>query len=211
MYWNSRPGLILGGVALLALSLSGCSNQAPPTSTRYVPDATSQNCTEPVAPLPATEPASLPACAPQSVRGYSAPAGYGAASVGYGTAPSGYGAPAVVYGASPFGSSLTPPPPPEITESEPPPPEQDERYVEGSRRVGTADRLVEREPHTRVYVKRRPLKHSLEIIGGSAAGGALIGGLAGGGKGAGIGALVGGAGGFVYDRLTHKKKVVVTE
>jgi hypothetical protein len=60
-------------------------------------------------------------------------------------------------------------------------------------------------------VKRRPLKHSLEIIGGSAAGGALIGGLAGGGKGAGIGALVGGAGGFVYDRLTHKKKVVVTE
>ena len=41
--------------------------------------------------------------------------------------------------------------------------------------------------------------------------GALIGGLAGGGKGAGIGALVGGAGGLVYDRLTHKKKVVVTE
>ena len=204
MYWNSRPGLILGGVALLALSLSGCSNQAPPASTRYVPDAAFQNCTEPIAPPPVTEPASSPACAPQSVQAYPAPAGYGAA-------PSGYGAPAVVYGASPFGSNLTPPPPPEITESEPPPPEQDERYVEGSRRVGSADRLVAREPHTRVYVKRRPLKHSLEIIGGSAAGGALIGGLAGGGKGAGIGALVGGAGGFVYDRLTHKKKVVVTE
>ena len=203
MYWNStaRPGLILGGIALLALSLSGCSNQAPPTSTRYVPDAASQNCTEPVAP---PQPVSSPACAPQSVQGYPAPAGYGSAQ-------SGYGAPAVVYGASPFGSNLTPPPPPEITESEPPPPEQDERYVERSRRVGSADRLVEREPHTRVYVKRRPLKHSLEIIGGSAAGGALIGGLAGGGKGAGIGALVGGAGGFVYDRLTHKKKVVVTE
>jgi uncharacterized protein YcfJ len=71
--------------------------------------------------------------------------------------------------------------------------------------------VAEREPRTRVYVKKRPLKHSLEIIGGSAAGGALIGGLAGGGKGAGIGALVGAGGGFVYDRLTHKKKVVVTE
>lgn len=195
MYWNSTPGpgLILSG-ALLALSLSGCSNQAPPTSTRYVPDAASQNCTEPVAPPTAAAPASSPVCAPQSVQGYPAPAGYGAAPV--------------VYGASPFGSDLTPPPPPEITESEPPRPEQDERYVG---RVGSADRLVERGPHTRVYVKRRPLKHSLEIIGGSAAGGALIGGLAGGGKGAGIGALVGGAGGFVYDRLTHKKKVVVTE
>jgi hypothetical protein len=58
-------------------------------------------------------------------------------------------------------------------------------------------------------VKKRPLKRSVAIVGGSAAGGALIGGLAGGGKGAGIGALAGGAGGLVYDRLTHKKKVVV--
>jgi hypothetical protein len=60
-----------------------------------------------------------------------------------------------------------------------------------------------------VVVRRRPLRRSAEIVGGSAAGGALVGGLAGGGKGAGIGALVGGAGGLVYDRLTHKKKVVV--
>jgi hypothetical protein len=117
-----------------------------------------------------------------------------------------------VYGASPFGSNLIPAPQPEITESAPLPPEEDERYVERSRRrVGSADRVVEREPRTRVYVKKRPLKHSLEIVGGSAAGGALIGGLAGGGKGAGIGALVGAGGGFVYDRLTRKKKVVVTE
>jgi hypothetical protein len=208
MYWNStaRPGLILGGIALLALSLSGCSNQAPPTSTRYVPDTTAQNCTEPVARPPVTEPASSPSCAPQSVQSYTTSNARGAV---YGAAP-------VVYGASPFGSNLTPAPPPEITESASA--EQDDRYiersrrdVERSRRVGSADRVDVRERHSRVYVKKRPLKHSLEIIGGSAAGGALIGGLAGGGKGAGIGALVGAGGGFVYDRLTRKKKVVVTE
>ena len=62
--------------------------------------------------------------------------------------------------------------------------------------------------HRRVYVKRRPFKHSAAIVGGAAAGGALVGGLAGGGKGAAIGALAGGGGGLVYDRLTHKKKVV---
>ena len=61
----------------------------------------------------------------------------------------------------------------------------------------------------RVIVKRRPFKHSAAIVGGSAAGGAAIGALAGGGKGAAIGALAGGAGGLVYDRATHKKRVVV--
>ena len=60
-----------------------------------------------------------------------------------------------------------------------------------------------------VVVRKRPFSHSAAIVGGSAAGGALIGALAGGGKGAGIGALVGGGGGLLYDRLTHKKKVVV--
>jgi hypothetical protein len=63
--------------------------------------------------------------------------------------------------------------------------------------------------HRYVVVRRRPFSHSAAIVGGSAAGGALIGALAGGGKGAGIGALAGGAGGLVYDRLTHKKRVVV--
>jgi hypothetical protein len=205
MYRDStvKSGIILGGVALLALNFVGCSNQAPPTSTRYVPDAAAQNCTEPVAPPPVATPASSLGCAPATVQNYyTAPAN--APGAVYGGAP-------VVYGASPFGSNLTPPPPIEVTESAPLPPGQDERYVERSRRVGSADRLEERERHTRVYVKRRPLKHSLEIVGGSAAGGALIGGLAGGGKGAGIGALVGAGGGFVYDRLTRKKKVVVTE
>jgi hypothetical protein len=44
-------------------------------------------------------------------------------------------------------------------------------------------------------------------VGGSAGVGAAIGALAGGGKGAGIGALAGGAGGFIYDRATHKRNV----
>jgi hypothetical protein len=83
-------------------------------------------------------------------------------------------------------------------------------------------RLMAVRPHHRYYarprhvrrrrvvvVRRRPFRRSAEIVGGSAAGGALIGALAGGVKGAGIGALVGGAGGLVYDRLTHKKRVVV--
>jgi len=48
-------------------------------------------------------------------------------------------------------------------------------------------------------------------VGGSAGAGAAIGAIAGGGKGAGIGALAGGAGGFIYDRLTHKKREVVEE
>ena len=49
----------------------------------------------------------------------------------------------------------------------------------------------------------RSLGKSVAIVAGSAGVGAAIGGIAGGGKGAGIGALAGGAGGFIYDRLTH--------
>ena len=60
-----------------------------------------------------------------------------------------------------------------------------------------------------MVVRRRPFSHSAAIVGGSAAGGALVGALAGGGTGAGIGALAGGGAGLVYDRLTHKKRVVV--
>ncbi len=53
-------------------------------------------------------------------------------------------------------------------------------------------------------VYRSPQKRAA-IIGGSAAGGALVGGLAGGGKGALIGAGVGGAGGYLYDRATRAR------
>src|SRR5262249_15358116 len=64
-------------------------------------------------------------------------------------------------------------------------------------------------PRTRVIVKKRPLKRSIAIVGGSAGVGAAIGAIAAGGPGAGIGALAGGSAGFIYDRLTHKKRVVV--
>jgi septal ring-binding cell division protein DamX len=58
---------------------------------------------------------------------------------------------------------------------------------------------------TRVVRHTRSTKHSVEIIGGSAVGGALVGGLVGGKKGAVIGGLVGGTAGTVYDRKTRHK------
>jgi len=77
-----------------------------------------------------------------------------------------------------------------------PPPvvEQAPAYNEGS-----SDRMIYHDTH-----HNRSLKKSIAIVGGTAAVGAGIGAIAGGGKGAGIGALAGGAGGFIYDRLTHR-------
>jgi hypothetical protein len=80
----------------------------------------------------------------------------------------------------------------------------------------TADKLVyvaarPTRHRRRVIVRRRKLSHSAAIVGGSAAGGAAIGALAGGGTGAAIGALAGGGAGYIYDRKTHKKRVVVRE
>src|SRR5258708_23448204 len=59
----------------------------------------------------------------------------------------------------------------------------------------------------RYYVHTRSKKHSAEIIGGSAIGGAGIGALVGGKKGALIGARVGGAAGTVYDPKPHQQVV----
>lgn len=61
-----------------------------------------------------------------------------------------------------------------------------------------------RNPEYTAPVQRSKNK-SIAIVAGSAAAGAAIGGLAGGGKGAAIGAITGGAGGYIYDRMTHKK------
>jgi hypothetical protein len=104
----------------------------------------------------------------------------------------------VVYAPSPFGSEM-PAPAQTILPAVSVP-------VEAS--AAPQRRRVTSSSRPRVVVKKRPFKHSAAIVGGSAAAGAAIGALAGGGKGAAIGALAGGGGGLVYDRLTHKKKVV---
>ena len=49
----------------------------------------------------------------------------------------------------------------------------------------------------------RSKAHSVEIVAGTAAAGAILGAIAGGGKGAAIGGVSGAGAGFVYDRLTH--------
>ncbi len=99
----------------------------------------------------------------------------------------------VVQGAQPFGSN------------EPVP----VAHRETATRVARNNYAAAPAPAPHVVVKKRKFSHSAAIVGGSAAGGAAIGALAGGGKGAAIGALAGGASGFIYDRLTHKKTVVV--
>ena len=97
---------------------------------------------------------------------------------------------------------------PAMTEPAPAPPEVVAPGIVPA--AGHRDRLMARraEPARRVVVRKRPINHSVAIVGASAGTGAAIGALAGGGKGAGLGALVAGAGGFIYDRLTHAKKTV---
>jgi hypothetical protein len=92
---------------------------------------------------------------------------------------------------------------------------QQQPYADGQRPYDARQPYYADRPYdgrrTRVVTRERSFGHSAAIVGGGAGVGAAIGALAGGGKGAGIGALAGGGGGFVYDRLTHKKQVVVEE
>jgi hypothetical protein len=132
--------------------------------------------------------------------------------------PSGAGEVPAVYAASPFTSRYSDPAPAPVSAAPPPAPLS---YVapgtpgEASITPVVARRYVARRNRARrrrrvVVVRRRPFSHSAAIVGGSAAGGAAVGALAGGGKGALAGALVGGTGGLIYDRVTHKKRRVVT-
>jgi len=98
----------------------------------------------------------------------------------------------------------------EVEQPHPQQPYADAPRPYDTRRSYYSDRTYE-PPRSRVVTRERSFGHSAAIVGGSAGAGAAIGAVAGGGKGAGIGALAGGAGGFIYDRLTHKKRVVVEE
>ena len=81
-----------------------------------------------------------------------------------------------------------------------------------ARVVATPVRTVARPVRTRQVVydepvrvqKKRSVKKSVAIIGGSAAAGAGIGALAGGKKGALIGAAIGGGGAAVWDQITRR-------
>ena len=76
---------------------------------------------------------------------------------------------------------------------------QPEYVGQGGSRV-----VRQRDVYERPAVRHgRSKKHSVEIVAGTAAVGAVIGALAGGGKGAAIGGASGAGAGFVYDRLTH--------
>jgi hypothetical protein len=116
----------------------------------------------------------------------------------------------VVNGVSPFGSSLAP----QQSAQQVQPPVQEPVQAPATA-ARTANRQAAapaaRASQTRVVEQKRPTSHSAAIVAGSAGTGAAIGALAGGGKGAAIGAIAGGAGGFVYDRSTNKKKVVVRD
>ena len=68
------------------------------------------------------------------------------------------------------------------------------------------DVLAKNQPA--VAKKERSTARSAALIVGAAAAGAAIGAAAGGGKGAAIGAVTGGAGGYVYDRMTHRHGVL---
>ena len=80
---------------------------------------------------------------------------------------------------------------------------QEERELRADNR--SADRHDVR-PAVVVRQPRRSGKKSAMIIGGGAAAGAVIGAASGGGRGAAMGAAAGGVGGWIYDRLTRRKR-----
>lgn len=141
------------------------------------------------------------------------PVANNAAPAVYNTAPLGNPEPVsrdpnepVVYGPSPFGPDVSAPPASRAYAA----PAEPAPNMEAARPAAVRHYYRDSRGRRRyVVVRKRPFSHSAAIVGGSAAGGALIGGLAGGGKGAGIGALAGGGAGLLYDRLTHKKTYVV--
>jgi hypothetical protein len=71
--------------------------------------------------------------------------------------------------------------------------------------VMQAPRAVRYQPEPR-HSRRQSWEQDALIVGGSAAGGALIGAAAGGTKGAGVGAAAGGVGGLIYDLLSRNKR-----
>jgi hypothetical protein len=56
------------------------------------------------------------------------------------------------------------------------------------------------------HSNKQPWEKDALIVGGSAAGGALIGAAAGGSKGAGVGAAAGGVAGLIYDLVSKNKR-----
>jgi uncharacterized protein YcfJ len=166
----------------------------PVVAVAFLVIAASVGCKTEVAPQAAVDPAALPNQAPV----VNSDAGRG---------PDAYPA----YATRPFVRTVSPPPMP--VEQYPAQQSSEQQYsAQPYSEPPTSGRFASRtEPRRRVVTRERPLSHSAAIVGGSAGVGAAVGALAGGGKGAGIGALAGGGGGFIYDRLTHKRQVVVED
>jgi hypothetical protein len=176
--------LIIAGIAVLAACSVGCKTEVAP-----------QAVIDPSAAAPAYTQTAPNGVAPPYSQDNQAPPYNQAADYVNNGGPGGDGYPS--YATRRYVRTISPPP--VVIDQR-----VDQRYSEPYADRGYGSRRV-------VVTRERPLSHSVAIVGGSAGVGAGIGAIAGGGKGAGIGALAGGGAGFIYDRLTHKRKVVVEE